>query len=149
MLSDDLNSSVWSKFPTDVFAQSRLEPSKLQITTKKLNGNSLDISISLRLSINIYLYDHPLGAIDDNKVGRIMWRSMKPTDLSSPWTTVVYFSTLPHGWIPEDGVDIFRQFFVHIKTQWLELCHKFDDYLAKRVCFFFFYPLIHFTLEKH
>lgn len=88
---------------------------------------------SLRLSINKFLYDQPSGVIDDNKLSRVIWRSMQPKNPSSPWTTVVYFSTLPYGWIPEDGVDIFRQFFVHIKTEWLELCHKFGDYLAKRV----------------
>lgn len=67
---------------------------------------------------------------------------MQSANPSSPWTTVIYFSTLPYGWIPEDGVEIIRQFFVYIKTQWLELCHKFDDYLAKRVKFSSFTELL-------
>lgn len=133
LLSDDSNSSFWSKIPSDVFAQSRLESNKLQMISKMANGHSVDISISLQLSLNSYLYDQPLGATGDNKVSRIIWRSMRPKNPSNPWNTVVYLSTLPYGWIPEDGVDIFRLFFVHIQSQWSELCHKLDSHLAERV----------------
>ncbi|KAM0445184.1 hypothetical protein ACHAO4_009889 [Trichoderma viride] len=67
LLSDDSNSSFWSKIPSDVFAQSRLESNKLQMISKMANGHSVDISISLQLSLNSYLYDQPLGATGDNK----------------------------------------------------------------------------------
>lgn len=136
LVSDDLNSSVWSIIPFDVFSQTRLEPNKLQITPPMVNGNSLDFSISLQLSINSYLYDQPLGtmgAMGDNKVSRIIWRSMRPRNPSKPWNTVVYISTLPGGSIPEDGVDIFRQFLVQIQLQWLNLCQTLENHLAKRV----------------
>jgi hypothetical protein len=132
LVSDDLNGSVWSTIPSDVLSQSRLEPNKLQITTRMVNGNSLHMSISLQLSINSYLYGQPLCGIGDNKVSRIIWRSMRPRSPSDPWNTVVCISTLPYGWIPEDGVDIFGHFLVQIKSQWLELCHRFDNHLAKR-----------------
>lgn len=141
LLSDHLNSSVWSNIASDAFTQSRLEPNKLQMT-KTVNGNVLDVSISLRLSINSYLYGQLLGAAGDNKVTRIIWRSMRPTNLSNPWNTVVYISTLPNGWIPQDGVDMFHQFLVHLQSQWLELCHKLDNNLAKRVKHFVHIPIL-------
>lgn len=144
LLPNDLNSSSRLKVSSTIFSQRPLEPNKLQIATQKLDGNVLDVSISLQLSFNKLLYEQPLGAIDDSKVSQIMWRSMQSGNSSSLWTTVIYFSTLPYGWIPEDGVDIFRQFLIYIKTQWLELCHKLDEHLAKRVNFFF-YTLVNFT----
>ncbi|KAH7220436.1 uncharacterized protein BKA55DRAFT_697488 [Fusarium redolens] len=42
-----------------------------------------------------------------------------------------YFSMLQDGWIPEDGIELFQQFLVHLTARWSELCSQFEDYLSR------------------
>ncbi|KAL7953705.1 hypothetical protein V8C34DRAFT_317924 [Trichoderma compactum] len=120
---------IWSKAPTRISARKQLEPNRLQIISEEVDTDTLDISISLWLSINKYLDGQHFS---DDKVSRIIWRIKRPTSSSSSWTAIAYFSTLPYGWIPEDAADLFQQFFEHVKTKWLDECGVFEDYLAKR-----------------
>ncbi|KAL6693023.1 ankyrin repeat-containing domain protein [Trichoderma pleuroticola] len=130
LLTDDLNSSIWSDVPISTFVQER-EPNKLQITSRTVDSNICDIFISLRLSFDRYLCDQSPCA-DDNKISRVMWRIIQPKTLGSRWTPIVYLSTLPYGWIPDDDLHLFRQFSYHLKEQWLKLCHQFEDHLSRR-----------------
>jgi hypothetical protein len=38
------------------------------------------------------------------------------------WRSVTYFSSLPNGWIPHDGVDFFEQLLNYLRTKWVEHC---------------------------
>jgi hypothetical protein len=40
---------------------------------------------------------------------------------------------MPFGWIPDDGVDFFKQFILYLKERWLRLCDLAKDHLAARV----------------
>ncbi|KAL5085099.1 hypothetical protein Trisim1_010887 [Trichoderma cf. simile WF8] len=61
-----------------------------------------------------------------------MWRMIQPKTPGGPWTPIVYFSTLPYGWIPDDDLDLFRQFIDHLKTPWLSFCKNFEAHLSER-----------------
>jgi hypothetical protein len=66
---------------------------------------------------------------------RIAW-TMKPLASSSGrpcWESIDHFSTLPYGWIPDDGVDFFTQFILYLKERWLKLCDLTEDHLTKCV----------------
>jgi hypothetical protein len=57
----------------------------------------------------------------------------KDTDGKLCWKTTDHFSMLPHGWIPEDGVDFFHQFLLHLKDSWQGLCDRAHERLFKLV----------------
>jgi hypothetical protein len=40
------------------------------------------------------------------------------------WKSVTFFSSLPNGWIPDDGVDFFGQLLDHLRTKWVESCEE-------------------------
>lgn len=46
------------------------------------------------------------------------------------WQTSTHYSTLPNGWIPDDGVDFFKQFLEHLQARWLRLCQQGEELLA-------------------
>ncbi|KAL6786563.1 hypothetical protein J3E68DRAFT_420021 [Trichoderma sp. SZMC 28012] len=95
--------------------------------------NILHTSVAFRLPLNQYVHNQPSN-VDDDNVMRIMWISVPPISPGGPWTPMVYCSTLPYGWIPDNGMDFFHQFLTHIKAQWLELCIMFGEHLsAKRL----------------
>lgn len=104
---------------------------KLQIA-EKIDADILDISMSVKLFVDRDI-DGQLSTINDNNVSRIMWRAIRPMNPRSPWTSILYFSTLPHGWIPDDGTDLFNQFLTHIKAQWVKLCEIFEEILSQKV----------------
>ena len=65
----------------------------------------------------------------------IAWTLTPPTKQKDGphWKTRDHFSMLPYGWIPEDGVDFFRQFIDNLKRRWLKLCDLAEEHLSKRV----------------
>ncbi|KAF2188018.1 hypothetical protein K469DRAFT_567803, partial [Zopfia rhizophila CBS 207.26] len=58
-----------------------------------------------------------------------MVSSANPNKESS-WRSTDHFSMLPYGWIPEDGVDFFTQFILHLKDRWLKLCNLAEEHLT-------------------
>ncbi|KAK3900984.1 ankyrin repeat-containing domain protein [Staphylotrichum tortipilum] len=48
----------------------------------------------------------------------------------SSWQTATHFSTLPNGWIPDGGVDFFKQFLAELQTRWLHLCQQGEELLS-------------------
>jgi hypothetical protein len=66
---------------------------------------------------------------------RITWTMMPPANPSSrsTWKSRDHFSTLPYGWIPDDGVDFFTQFILCLKERWLKLCDLAEKHLSDRV----------------
>ncbi|KAJ4129487.1 hypothetical protein NW765_016360 [Fusarium oxysporum] len=42
-----------------------------------------------------------------------------------------YYSMLQDGWIPDDGIELFQQFLVHLTRRWLDLCDQFEDHLSR------------------
>ncbi|KAL7935803.1 hypothetical protein V8C35DRAFT_262360 [Trichoderma chlorosporum] len=134
ILKDDLDNAVWSKVP---IAPAHQQPvanylQMTEITIDQLTNNKLlDTSFSFRLSVSQYINDQS-SSFGDFKASRIAWRAIRPIRPGSPWPSIVYFSTLPYGWIPDDGMHFFEQFVTHINAQWLELCRQFGEYLSNK-----------------
>ncbi|PVH92104.1 hypothetical protein DM02DRAFT_544386 [Periconia macrospinosa] len=45
---------------------------------------------------------------------------------------IEYCSTLPYGWIPENGTDFFALFMKFLKEKWLETCKQAEEHLENR-----------------
>ncbi|OPB41000.1 hypothetical protein A0O28_0106970 [Trichoderma guizhouense] len=118
-----LNNAIWPQLPT-IVGYDQPSMNCLQITKSK-NNNIVDISISLRLSMNQYA-----NSSADIRESRIVWRAIQPISSSSTSTEMVYLSTLPIGWIPDNAMDLFQQFIAQIKTDWLEVCSRFGKHLS-------------------
>ena len=67
----------------------------------------------------------------------IKWIVIKQPDRDSrtgeSWKSVSHFSTLPNGWIPDHGVDFFKQFLDELQTMWLRNCVEAEKLLAASV----------------
>ncbi|OAF62704.2 hypothetical protein VC83_01210 [Pseudogymnoascus destructans] len=63
----------------------------------------------------------------------IAWTMIPPKDPSDgPSKMINHLSTLPYGWIPDDGVDFFKQFIICLKDRWVVGCDLVEGDLAKR-----------------
>ncbi len=64
----------------------------------------------------------------------ISWEIRRPdTWTSSAWKSTVHISTLPYGWIPEDGIDCIRQFIMCLVDTWERKSEEAERRLAERV----------------
>ncbi|KAL6823205.1 hypothetical protein V8C40DRAFT_275323 [Trichoderma camerunense] len=124
------NTSKWPKMFFMTLPEETPVINKLQVA-EKIDADILDISMSVQLVVNRDI-DRQLSSLNDNNVSRIMWRAIRPMNPRSPWTSIIYFSTLSHGWIPDDGTGLFYQFLTHIKAQWVKLCEIFEETLSDK-----------------
>jgi ankyrin repeat protein len=129
----DDSDSLWTKLPISGSFEP-VPPNKLQISLpRKTDSRDIDISVSLwfpkeEISSPKYF------SIRDGGKCRIAWKMIRSADLrSTRRKPVVYFSTLPYGWIPSDEMDLFKQFIVCIKGRWLRLCQHAEGHLSERV----------------
>jgi hypothetical protein len=44
-----------------------------------------------------------------------------------------YYSMLQDSWIPDDGIELFQQFLVHLTRRWLDLYDQFEEHLSRLV----------------
>ncbi|KAM3076143.1 hypothetical protein ACMFMG_006342 [Clarireedia jacksonii] len=145
LFADDSDDSLWEKVPI-IHSKQPLERNKLQISLpKETNGHGFDISVSLwfpvkqqlsqkhfSILVKQQLSQKHFSILNDSKY-RIAWKIVPSTNTKQgPWTPVVYFSTLPYGWIPRDGIDFFQQFILCMKEKWLELCQQAEEHLSNR-----------------
>ncbi|UKZ74918.1 hypothetical protein TrVFT333_002588 [Trichoderma virens FT-333] len=129
--SETPHHSPWSKVPITGSTQ-QLRPNELYISIPKTASDmQSDISVSLWLSIENYLTSSSSTSSAANTY-RIAWKMIRSTKPGSPWTSTVYFSTLPNGWMPENEMDLFKQFIFYVKGNWLRLCQHFETHLSKR-----------------
>ncbi len=65
----------------------------------------------------------------------IAWTMIPPSKPSEGtcWKSIDHFSTLPYGWIPDDGAEFFALFIRKLKENWLELCATAEERLSQRV----------------
>jgi hypothetical protein len=64
----------------------------------------------------------------------IAWTMIPPKNPSGgPSKSINHLSTLPDGWIPDDGVDFFKQFILCLKDRWFTECNLAEGDQAKRV----------------
>jgi hypothetical protein len=64
----------------------------------------------------------------------IAWTMIPPKSSTSRTSkSINHLSTLPYGWIPDNGVDFFKQFILCLKDRWFVECDLMDGDLAKRV----------------
>ncbi|PCH05679.1 Hypothetical protein PENO1_021120 [Penicillium occitanis (nom. inval.)] len=50
----------------------------------------------------------------------IAWTILSPSNPHiRPWQSVDYYSMLPNGWIPDDGIDFFQQIVLHLEERWI------------------------------
>ncbi|PQE15320.1 ankyrin repeat-containing protein [Rutstroemia sp. NJR-2017a BVV2] len=132
LFADDSGDSLWAKVPI-IHSKEPLEPNKLQISLpKETNGHGFDISISLWFPVEQQPSQKHFSIPNGSK-HRIGWKIVRSTNTKQgQWTPIVYFSTLPYGWIPRDGIDFFQQFILYMKGKWLELCQQAEEHLSKR-----------------
>ena len=80
-----------------------------------------------------------LGETSDGSLLMIRWTVTKkanpgPATGSSrtgkTWQSLTHFSTLSNGWIPDDGVDFFKQFLDHLRAKWLQICQEAEELLS-------------------
>ncbi|KAJ2986733.1 hypothetical protein NUW58_g4888 [Xylaria curta] len=126
-----VDDSFWLKVPITVSTQ-QLEPNKLQTYCHDWDGGrGVDVSVSLWFPYE----QHPSSkhfSMPEGVKCRIAWKIIRPTDPNNePWRPIAYFSMLPNGWIPNDGLDFFKQFLFHLCGIWLELCQQADKHLTE------------------
>ena len=49
------------------------------------------------------------------------------------WRSMDHFSTLPYGWIPRDGTELFSLFIQHLRQSWHGFCISAEEHLLQRV----------------
>jgi ankyrin repeat protein len=70
--------------------------------------------------------------IHESKKIRITWtvlRLAKPNQ-GRYWKAMDHYSTLPYGWIPDNGNDFFKDFILLLRDKWLELCGEGEQHLT-------------------
>ncbi|KAL7792023.1 ankyrin repeat-containing domain protein [Trichoderma ceciliae] len=128
---ENLDRPLWPKVPI-VGSEERLVPNQLHVRIPKKDGDDLlDVSVSLLISFGHYVFPTTSSALDTS-IYRIAWKIKRPTNPSSSWVPVVYFSTLPNGWMPANELDLFKQLISLVKEKWMALCEQFEKYLSSR-----------------
>ncbi|KUL83782.1 hypothetical protein ZTR_06613 [Talaromyces verruculosus] len=62
----------------------------------------------------------------------IAWTILSPSNPHiRPWQSVDYYSMLPNGWIPDDGIDFFQQIVLHLEERWISVCDTADGHLKE------------------
>jgi hypothetical protein len=132
---DDSENSLLSKVPISG-SKELVAPNKLQISLpRKVDSREIDISVSLWFPTEQISSPKHFSIRDGGKC-RIAWKMIRSADLkSNRRKPIVYFSTLPYGWIPSDEIDLFKQFIVCIKGRWLMLCQQAEEHLSERVSY--------------
>lgn len=51
-----------------------------------------------------------------------------------------HFSMLPDGWIPDDSVEFFQLFIIHLTKKWSDLCNEAEEHLSDRVSCYHYPP---------
>ncbi|KAL6814892.1 hypothetical protein J3E69DRAFT_346257 [Trichoderma sp. SZMC 28015] len=123
-----LNDTTLVKMPI-ALAQQQPAVNDLQIVERRYD-NILDVSISLLLCLDESIIGQP-SSLNDIRVNNISWRATLPRNPGSMSPSMIYFSTLPFGWIPDDAMDFFQQFMTHIEAQWSEVCSTFGESLSE------------------
>ncbi|KAF4452082.1 putative ankyrin 2,3/unc44 [Fusarium austroafricanum] len=80
----------------------------------------------------------PNGFLDDKwKDLAIAWTlsDLEGSEIS-PWQTKVHLSMLQIGWIPDDGLDFFQQFIIHLTESWSLVCKVFAQQLLNQVGYY-------------
>ncbi|KAF2824303.1 ankyrin [Ophiobolus disseminans] len=64
----------------------------------------------------------------------IAWKMLLPSNSTDKtcWKSTDHFSTLPYGWIPDDGAEFFALFVCRLKENWLEFCATGQERLSRR-----------------
>ena len=95
------------------------------------------VSLEVRPVAPVSEYPDLNEAISEHKTIMIKWIVIKQPDKDSrtgeSWKSVSHFSTLPNGWIPDHGVDFFKQFLDELQEMWLRNCAEAEKILAASV----------------
>ena len=113
-----------------------------------IRPNVLETSVSspsrsgkVRFSVAIWFpagFDKVTGShfkVPDRGTCRITWSTSSTTNVNeeSGIGPTNYFSMLPSGNIPKNGLDFFAQFLSHLREMWLEICDLAEQHLAECV----------------
>ncbi|KAH6838535.1 ankyrin repeat-containing domain protein [Chaetomium sp. MPI-CAGE-AT-0009] len=119
------------------FFPSPRELDRPTITLSKLPDGGVKCTVSLPVSAVAPSLPYPTSrhAIPEREMMMIEWIVIKQPDTGSltgeSWKSVSHFSTLPNGWIPDDGVDFFKQFLGELQAVWLRTCGEGEKVLAQ------------------
>jgi hypothetical protein len=113
----------------------KLEPYRLDISLpgKDIRGDS--ISVAILIPSEEDLQHQKLSKGPDWDICRISWIMIPCSGPNGVryWKSLDHFSMMPFGWIPDDGVDFFKQFILYLQERWLRLCVLAKDHLTVRV----------------
>lgn len=113
-----------------------------------IRPNMLETSVSspsrsgkVRFSVAIWFpagFDGMTGnhfKVPDRGMCRVTWSTSSSTNVNeeSGIGPTNYFSMLPSGNIPKNGLDFFAQFLSHLREVWLETCDLAEQHLAECV----------------
>lgn len=114
-----------------------LTPYRLEISSQRRDDDQSDIIyIAIRFPAGEDLKHQNPSKIPDWDTCRIAWTVTAPSNPNGDryWKSLDHFSMMPFSWIPDDGIDFFKQFILYLKERWLRLCDVAKDHLAARVC---------------
>jgi hypothetical protein len=128
-----MDKSIWPKIPI-ADSEEQPKPNKLQTSYREeTDGRCIDVSVSLWFPAEQHPSRKHLSMPDEANF-KIAWKIAQPTDSNNDaWRSIAYFSMLPYGWIPSDGMEFFGQFILHLRQKWLKLYHEAEKSLSKRV----------------
>lgn len=112
-----------------------IRPNEVQVSWTEINSHSTRFSVSSWFPAG---QDSPQQQqyfnMPDWGESRIAWTIISPASPQSrPWESIDHYSTLPNGWIPDDGIDFFHHFILHMEQTWMKLCDAADEHLKQSV----------------
>lgn len=135
------NNQIYSVVPTHLsFQDGWLPHASRLILRNKLHTfvSEYDASGHMVFSVVVWFpagQDHSAGKhfrVPDEEQYRVMWTTAStwPAYRGMGCPSMDHFSTLPYGWMPDDGVDFVKQILEHLTGRWMQLCDQAEDHLA-------------------
>jgi hypothetical protein len=112
-----------------------LEPYRLEISSQYYDGQYDRIYVAIQFPAEPDLQGQKHAEVSYWDTSRIAWTMMTYSNPNGDryWKSINHFSMMPYGWIPDDGLDFFKQFLLYLKERWSNLCDLAEDHLTVRV----------------
>jgi ankyrin repeat protein len=119
----------------DLGPTAKLEPYKLEISSQYHDGQYDRIYVAIQFPAEPDLQGQKHAEVSYWDTSRIAWTMMTYSNPNGDrcWKSINHFSMMPYGWIPDDGLDFFKQFLLYLKERWSNLCDLAEDHLTIRV----------------
>jgi hypothetical protein len=73
--------------------------------------------------------------VDEKTTIRITWTISRLTKPNGERYSkaIDHYSTLPYGWVPDNGIDFFNDFILRLEEKWIKLCDLGENHLTNCV----------------